>query len=307
LGALVYGLFRLTILVTRPMPLWLGYRVAAAISEVCYHFFGRQRRALNENLGWVLQSDDRRAVDAVARRAFRNFGKFVIDFVRFPVLGREEVKRRLCFDQWEELDEVMASGRGMLIVTMHFGVFDLGAAALATYDYPVHGVGDNYGYKKMDELIHGSRAKLGMGIIPAERAATAVFRTLKRGKILAFLIDVPPPEHTIIVDFLGAPAEVSSVPARLALRTGAWVVPAIVYRGPERDDIIRPVLDVRSVRYEATGDEERDVRSLTAIIMRSFEPHIRAHPEQWYIFRRMWPELPQAVPEPFAREAGRAR
>ena len=47
---LVYWLFRLTIFVTRPLPLWLGYRVAAAVAEVCYHFFHRQRRALNENL-----------------------------------------------------------------------------------------------------------------------------------------------------------------------------------------------------------------------------------------------------------------
>ena len=60
----VYWLFRLTIFLTRPLPLWLGYRVAAAVAEVCYHFFGRQRRALNENLAWVLQSNDRREVDA---------------------------------------------------------------------------------------------------------------------------------------------------------------------------------------------------------------------------------------------------
>jgi lauroyl/myristoyl acyltransferase len=70
----------------------------------------------------------------VARQAFRNFGKFVIDFVRFPVITREEVRRRLVFHQWVELDEVMASKRGMIIVTMHYGAF-VGAASLATYDY----------------------------------------------------------------------------------------------------------------------------------------------------------------------------
>ena len=294
----VYWLFRLTIVLTRPLPLWLGYRVAAAVAEVCYRFFGRQRRALNENLGWVLQSDDRREVDAVARRAFRNFGKFVIDFIHFPVITREEVRRRLVFQQWEELDEVSHSGRGVLIVTMHFGVFDLGAAALATYDYPVHAIADNYGYGKMDEVIHSSRDRLGLKVIPVDRVGKGVFRALRRGDILCMLVDVPPPGQTILVDFLGAPAEVSSTPARIALRTGAWVVPAIVYRGPEEDTLIRPVLDTRTVRYEPTGDEERDVLALTRLILQALEPHVRAHPEQWFIFRRMWPHLSERRPRP---------
>ena len=104
---LVYWLFRLTILLTRPLPLWLGYRVAAAVAGVCYHFFHRQRRALNENLAWVLGTNNRREVDAVARRAFRNFGKFVIDFIRFSTMTQQEVRQRLVFSQWTSfLDRV---------------------------------------------------------------------------------------------------------------------------------------------------------------------------------------------------------
>jgi KDO2-lipid IV(A) lauroyltransferase len=294
---LVYWLFRLTILLTRPLPLWLGYRIAAAVAEVCYHFFGRQRRALNENLAWLLQSDDPREVDAVARRAFRNFGKFVIDFIHFPVLTREEVHKRLVFTQWADLDEVMASKRGMLLVTMHFGLWDMGGASLAAYDYPISAVVDNFGYEKMNELVHGSRERLGMKVIPRDQAAMRVFRCLKRGEMLAFLIDVPAPDEVVVVDFLGAPAEVSSAPARIALRTGAWVVPAMVIRGPERDSIIRPIVDIRSARYEKTDDEERDVLELTQQIMHALEAQLRKYPEQWYIFRRMWPQMASRAAE----------
>ena len=139
-----------------------------------------------------------------------------------------------------------------------------------------------------------------MKVIPVDRFGPGVFRALRRGEILALLIDVPQPEHTITVDFLGAPAEVSSVPARIALRTGAWVIPSAVLRGPQRDTIIRPLLDVYGARYEPTGDEARDVRALTRLIMQSFESVVREHPEQWFIFRRMWPGAPSpaARPEP---------
>ena len=293
----VYWLFRLTILVMRPLPLWLGYRVAAAVAEVCYYFFRRQRRALNENFARVLETNDRRAVDAVARRAFRSFAKFVVDFIHFPVITREEVRRRLVFSNWTELDEVADSGRGVLIVTMHFGSWDLGAASLATYGYPINAIADSYGYAKMDELVHGSRERLGMKVIPMERVGPSVFRALKRGEMLAMLIDTPRPGEEITVDFLGAPAQFSSVPARIALRTGARVVPSMVVRGPERDTLIRPHVDVRGARFEPTGDEERDVRALTQLIVRALEPFIREHPEQWYIFHPAWPEAAERAEE----------
>ncbi len=293
---IVYWLFRLTIRLTRPLPLWLGYLVAAVIAEICYYFFRPQRQALNDNLAWVLGSSDKRRVDAVARQAFRNFGKFVIDFVRFPIITRAEARRRLAFSQWVELDEAANSGRGVLIVTMHFGVFDLGAAALAAYDYRINAITQDYGYEKMDDLIHSSREKLGMKVIPGDKVRTQVFRALKRGELLALAIDVAPPGQEITVNFLGAPATVSAAPARLALRTGAWVVPAMILRGPQRDTIVRPFLDFRSVRYEPTGNEERDVRELTQQIMRALEPMIREHPEQWFIFRRLWPQLAQRSP-----------
>ncbi len=294
----VYWLFRLTIVLTRPLPLRLGYRVAAAVAAVCYYFFRKQRRALGENIAQALGNDHQDSVDAVARRAFRNFGKFVIDFIHFPLITRAEVHRRLVFSQWADLDEAVGSGRGVLIVTMHFGVWDLGAAALAAYDYPINAIADSFGYARMNDLVHGSRERLGMKVIPMERVGPRVFRALKRGEILAMLIDVPPPGQEITVDFLGRKAEVSSAPARLALRTGAWVMPSMVLRGPEHDMLIRPIIDIRSARYEPTGDEERDVRELTQRIMNALEPYVRKYPEQWYVFHPMWPEAGEPAGQP---------
>jgi Kdo2-lipid IVA lauroyltransferase/acyltransferase len=286
---LVYTLFRITILVTRPLPLWLGYRVAAGVAAICYFFFGKQRRALRANAAQVLGTNDRSSIEAVARSAFRSFGKFVIDFIHFPATTREEVHRRLVFSQWTDLDEATSSGRGAIIVTMHVGSWDLGAAALAAYDYPINVVVDTFEHPGMNDLIQGSRKKLGARVIPMERAALGALRALKRGEILAMLIDVPVPGQEITVDFFGAPAEVSSAPARVALRTGAWVIPALVGRGPRDDSVIRPRIDVRGARYQPTGDEERDVRALTRLIMGSFETMLRSQVDQWYLFHTLWP------------------
>jgi KDO2-lipid IV(A) lauroyltransferase len=285
----VYWLFRLAILLTRPLPLRLGYWFGERVALLCYWvIFPRHRKALNANLAHVLQSDDAKFVDAVARRTFRNFGKYVVDFIHFPLMTREEVRERLRFDQWDELNAATASGRGLMIATLHFGNWDLGAAALAAYDYPINAIAESFRYQPMNKLVQGSRAKLGMKVIGHDRLGPAVFRALRRGEMLAMLVDVASNEVATRVDFFDAPALVSSAAARIALRTNAWVLPAVVLRGPDDDLELRPIIDFSLRDFTPSGDEPRDVAELTRLIMQSMEPIIRRYPDQWFIFRRMW-------------------
>lgn len=285
----VYWLFRLAILLTRPLPLRVGYWFGERVALLCYWVvFPRHRKALNANLAHVLQSDDPRFVDAVARRSFRNFGKYVVDFIRFPVMTREEVRERLRFDQWDELHAATASGRGLIIATIHFGNWDLGAAALAAYGYPINAIAETFRYGPMNDLVQGSRKKLGMNVIGHDRLGPTVFRALRRGEMLAMLTDVASDEVAARVDFFDQPAIVSTAAARIALRTGAWVLPAVVVRGPHDDREIRPIIDFGLRDFKPTGDESNDVSELTRLIMASVEPIIRNYPDQWFIFRRMW-------------------
>ena len=106
--------------------------------------------------------------------------------------------------------------------------------------------------------------------------------------MLAILVDVTEEEGSIEVEFFGAHARVSAAAARVALRTNAWIVPAIVPRDAEDNLAIAPVLDFGLRDFVPTGDEGRDVQELTQRIMRSMESHVRAHPDQWFMFRRMW-------------------
>ena len=306
LDRIVYWLFRLTILLMRPLPLRAGYWVAGNIAVVCYRIgFRRQGNALRANLVHVLATDDPPQIEAAARRAFRNFGKYVIDFIHFPSITRNEVRRRLHFDQFDALNEAVASGRGLLLVTLHFGNWDLGAAALAACDYRVSAIAETFPYQPMNDLVQGSRARLGLTVIRGDRVGPTVFRTLRSGGMLAMLIDLAgdDDDNAIDVELFGAPARVSSAPARLALRTGAWVLPAIVVRGPKDDLHIRPVIDFSLRDYAPSGNESADARDLTRRILASFETPIAKHPDQWFIFRPLWRAAVPGVAAPRAEAA----
>jgi lauroyl/myristoyl acyltransferase len=78
-------------------------------------------------------------------------------------------------------------------------------------------------------------------------------------------------------------------PARLALRTGAAVVPAAFARARPRQPEVVTLTDF-DVQYNRTGDEAQDVTNLTQRIMWAQERFIRRYPDQWYMFREMWPQ-----------------
>jgi KDO2-lipid IV(A) lauroyltransferase len=284
---IIYWIFRLIIVLARPFPPKVGYFFARIIADVCYLFFREQRRALKDAMARVLNTDDEAEISLAARRSFRNFGKYVIDFIHFLDSTPEEVRRRIVFDRIERIDEALAEGRGIMFITLHFGNWDMGAAGLAAYGYPVNVVAETFRYPQMNALIQGSRRHLGMKVTPMERVGPGIIRALRRGEILALLIDAPEPGGTAKVDFFGAPMEVPVGPARIALRTGARVMPAVMLRVRGEEEKVRPVIDFGLV-YEKTGDEEEDVRRLTQQIMWSLERLIRHDPDQWFIFHPLW-------------------
>jgi len=293
---IVYWVFRLIILLGRPFSTRVGYFVAPIIADICYLFYGGGRRALHQNLSRVLGTSDRRVLGRMARRSLRNFSKYVVDFIHFYNMSPEDIRRRIIFDDFERLNAAVAEGKGIIFVTLHFGNWDMGAAGLAVYGYPVDAIAETFELPRMNDLVQGYRRHLGVNIIPMERVGPGVLRALRRGDILALLIDVPAPGASVAVDFFGALAEVPAGPARLALRTGARVIPAVLAREAGREELIRPILDF-DVRLEPSGDEEQDVRDLTQQIMSSLERFIRQYPDQWFMFRPMWP-TPQPAQEP---------
>ncbi len=292
----IYWVFRFLIFIGRPFPVRVGYFVAPIIADIVYPFYRHGRRALYQNLERVLCTNDRRVLGRVARGAIRNFSKYVVDFIHFYTMSLDDIRRRIVFDDFEPLNAAVAEGKGIIFVTLHFGNWDMGAAGLAAYGYPVDAIAETFELPAMNDLVQGYRRQLGVKIIPMEHVGPGVLRALRRGDILALLIDVPAPGASVEVNFFGDLTEVAAGPARIALRTGARVIPAVIAREPGRDEIMRALLDF-DVRLEPTGDEEQDVRQLTQKIMSSLERFIRQYPDQWFMFRPMWP-TPRPAPEP---------
>ena len=231
----------------------------------------------------------RRQIRQTARRSLVNYCCYLADFIRFPSLEPDELRAKVAGDaSFEALDKALVGGKGAVIVCMHFGNWDLGAGAAAARGYPVTVVAETFADPRLDAMVAGSRTRLGMQIIKMEKAGPSLIRALKQNGLLALLIDRPVPGDGVRVTFFGEEVEVPAGPARIALRAGAMVVPAAFARvAPGRLDVT--TLTDFALCDEPGRDEPHNVQSLTQAIMDVHERFIREHPDQWYMFREMWP------------------
>lgn len=276
----------MAVALARRIPLRVSYAFAAAAGTLAYFAWRGGRCRSIENMRYVLR-DDPRAARAAARRSFANYARYLVDFLRFDALTASDVRDRVAFDAWSVLDAARA-GNGIVFVTLHFGNWDLGAAALAGRGYPVSVVADTFGDSRFNQRVLRARHNLGMHILAAERMGPSILRALRNNDVVALLIDVPQTSSTrgVEVEFFGSTVAIADGPARIALRAGASVVAVTLPRVAPWSD--RVAADVTPVTFAPSGDQERDVQALTQAVMHALEPMVRSHPDQWYIFRRLW-------------------
>ncbi len=284
-----YRLWQVVTAIARRLPPRAAYAIAVATGWAAYYCWPRGRRATISNFRRVLGSASPSEVRRVARASLVNYCRYLTDFIRFASLSPQAlIEAAKDSENYRELDAALERGKGVIFVCMHMGNWDIGAAAAAARGYPITVVAETFADGRLDEMVVNSRRRLGMQVVKMEKAGPSLLRALKKNGLLALLIDRPTPGDGVRVKFFGEDVEVPAGPARLALRSGATVVPAAFPRvDPNRIDVA--TLADFAIDFKATGEEGRDIQSLTQAIMSAHERYVRAYPNQWYMFRYMWP------------------
>ncbi len=237
---------------------------------------------------------------ALAHQVCVNFGKSSLEFLRIPAMTMEELRQRVVFLGEEHVRAAFAPGHGVLLITAHFGNWELMGARLAREGYPLAAIARDSELPSTTAIINRIRESSGLCVFPRGELLAAI-RALKENRMLAIL----PDQHDydgIFVDFFGHPAKTAVGPATIALRTGAMMLPAFTYRQP--DDTIHAVFQP-PFTARPTGNKDEDVRALTQRLTTIIEDAIRVAPDQWLWFHNRWKSRPPAPPPAPATGEGR--
>ncbi|MDO8670304.1 MAG: hypothetical protein Q7O66_02600 [Dehalococcoidia bacterium] len=283
---ILYWLFRFSSFVGRRIPPSTSYKLASLIADLVYLVWREKRLITIQNMTHVVGANGGpKEAERLARQSLRNYGKYLVDFIRIPGLKKEAIEGDVKFSGWEHIDASLQHGKGLICVGLHLGNWDMGAAHVALRNYPVNVIVETFKYPRLNELVQGTRSVLGLRIIPMEQAARGILRVLRQNEMLALLVDRPAADDGVPVQFFGSLASVPAGAAMLSLRTGAHIVPACTVR--QADNTYLAFVE-KHIEYQPVGDLNRDIQALTQKIMDAMESLIRRYPEQWYMFRPMW-------------------
>jgi len=254
-----------------------------------------RRRVVGRNLAEALP--ERRAEHpAIERECYRHLGISALELLRTRAMPPEEVAARVHPRGMEHFEAARGRGLGVIVVTAHFGNFDLLACSQALIGHPLAIVSRVLRAGRSNRFWMETRSASGLEIIPEDRAARGSLSWLRAGKVLGLVVDqrTPADRGGIPVPFMGRPAWTSTAAARLALRTGAPLLPVRIER---RDDGDHDLVVEPEIPTDGCCGEE-GVREITARVNRIVESWVRGRPGHWMWLHRRWAGAPIPAGDP---------
>jgi KDO2-lipid IV(A) lauroyltransferase len=279
----------------RAMPLERAVRAGARLGGWAMNFDRPNRPIALKNLEIAFPDLSPSARLAILRKMYRSWGRLLAEWTHVNQLSRANIEQVVTYagkDNWDEAER-RSNGRGILVLTAHFGNFELFPIAHSIYGYHLGIVHRALRNPLVDAAIRAERVRYGNRIIERKAGGREMLRMLRQNWMIAVALDLDV-RKGVFVDFFGLPASTSDGVARMSLATGAPVMPAVMVR--EGDTLHHKITILPAFYPEKRRDRETAVLEYTQRYSSTLEQIIREHPDQWNWIHRRWKTRPPGEP-----------
>lgn len=260
----------------------LGREFCAGLGGAAYFLIRRDRELARGNLARVHPEWSEAQVHREARRVFLELGRNSYDFLRYPGLSPEARDSLVEFADESVLRVPQAAGQGAVLVTGHWGCWEVLAAALVRRGYPFKAMARPLREPRLDRALRGHRERMGFETVSSEGLPRASLRHVKQGGYLGILMDQRIRSGGVMVQFMGQPTRMTEAPVRIAASAQVPLIPFGIRRVSEH----RHRVEVGPLVWPG----ERSVTDLTQELAASLETLIALAPEQWMWIHPRWEE-----------------
>lgn len=282
----LYYLGRALAFVFYIIPLKIGLHIGKMAGRIAFWTLSPYRKIALDNLRLAFGKEKtENEIRSIARKVFENLGKNAVELVNFPKINERNFRKFVTLENRHVLDKAFAKGKGVIIITAHFGNWELLAAGFRLEGYPGVTIGRKIYFYKYDQYLNYLRKTHDVNVIYRDDSPRKMLKVLKDNKILGIVADQDVDSvEGVFVDFFGRPAYTPVGPAALAAVTGAALVPALILRKNGHHSLIVE----EPVELINTGDKEKDLVENTKRWSLVIESYIRKYPEQWVWMHRRW-------------------
>jgi KDO2-lipid IV(A) lauroyltransferase len=272
---------------------WLPEGVATALGSTLGWMAGSglriRRGVIHENLRRAFPEAAPGWIRRVAAASFRHLGREGVSILRMDRLGREAVRARTELVGEAHLTDALEAGKGVVLLTGHFGNWEIGGAALAARGVPLDVVARSQNNPLFDARLNAMRTGLGMRVVDRRGSTKTLLRSLREGRVVALVADQNVQSAGVFVPFFGIPAATARGSALLATRTGAALIFAAAVRLPGGRARYRVTLT--PIEPPPPDASDPDLLVLERYLGH-LEAAIREHPAQYLWAHRRWKTRP---------------
>jgi KDO2-lipid IV(A) lauroyltransferase len=286
--------FLCIIIVSLPLavlPLRWSLKAGELLGFLVFYVWGSRRRIAIKNLSQSVLSNAisiPAPAEQIIRENFRNLGKSFAEVIKIYFGLGKEVIDSVSVEGIEHFYRGKEKGKGILLLTGHCGNWELMAIATSAKGANISAVARPVNNPYTNRLVQRAREKFGNSVINKSGALKPVMQTLKKNGCVGILMDqAVTRQEGIVIDFLGRPAWTMKMPALIARKTGAAVLPVFIHR-TEKGHVVKVYPEVA---LSEESDSEKAVKEDMVRFSGFIENYIREHPAEWLWIHRRWKRI----------------
>ena len=284
-------LYRALVIVTaigRRIPLRAGQFLGRQMGRLAWHVARRERRKALRHIAIAFPEWTEEKRRETIQAMFLHFGMSLFELAWLPNMNERRREETTTMEGIERILELLDAGRGVIQFTAHIGNWEWQSFAMGTYGRPVSVLHRERDLPEMNRYIIELRAAAGVRTIGRGTTSSAkeMISAIRKGGMLAFVLDQNIRTESVKVPFFGKPAPTPIGPVKFAIKTEAMISVSFIHRLPNGHHHARFLEPIAC-------HKDDDPIALAAYITTKYEEEIRRHPEQWVWMHDRWKERPQ--------------
>lgn len=257
------------------------------LAFLIYRLNKKHRKVARVNLDLAYEdrlSDDEKI--EITKNCYENILFTLADFVKNQGASKEEILSKVTFENEEIIKNALKEGKKIIMMTAHYGNWELLSLAVAAKFTPLSAVGRDLESAVMNKILTKNREQFDVELLSKTGAMKGMVRALKKNRPVGILVDQnTKPEEGLLIDFFGKKARHTPSAAILAKKFDAVIIPAFITTNDHKDYKISFYEEIKVVN---TGDKEKDILDCVKKQAEITQKVIEAKPDEWFWLHQRW-------------------
>ena len=256
-------------------------KISQHLASIFYHYIPKRKNLALKNLSIAFPNHPAEWIEKTLKNCYKFLTFNFIQFLTFPKSTKNVIIEVIGQDL---LDEALNKGRGVILISAHFGTWEILGHWLGVNNYPLRGVAQKQTNRGANKFFEEKRQLSGIKHVYRKVGFDRLYNILDENKILGLVSDQDAKSKGIFVNFFNRQASTHTGAAKFHLNTGAPMIFGLCIQ----TDFQKYKIELISV-----SGSEKNVENITQEFTSILENIIRKHPEQNFWFHNRWKTIPQ--------------